>query len=158
MPSFDGLGLTAQQAQLAGIVFAICLGAFWAWAAWKGRTEAPDRTVTTSFAVNAGLTDMSSVKTLAKSVEDLTMQMMKSAVAVDGMAGHVAGSSIALTDLAKLMTNLCGLVEQMLVDMREDREEQELATERQRGYEEGRRDADAHRGQQATPGRRTPPK
>jgi hypothetical protein len=147
MPSFDGLGLTAAQSQLAGFVFLISLGVFWAWNSIKGRNEKPEKPIVQ---INGEFADQSTITTLGKSIETLTMRMMQSAVAVDGMASQVADSSVALV-------NLAGLVEQMLVVMREQREEQELATERQRGYEEGRRDSDAKRRQQPLP-RRTPPK
>jgi hypothetical protein len=73
--------------------------------------------------------DMSSVKKLVAQVDLLTMQMMKSAVATDG---HTA-----------LLSRLCDLVAQLLVDLREDRERDELETERRRGYEDGLRDAEA---------------
>jgi hypothetical protein len=155
MPSFEFLG--PWQGSLATVVFVIAVGVLSAWATRKGKTETPDQPAIRNYAFGQ-FADMSMVKALGENVEKLTMHMMKSAVAVDGMAGQVATSSVALVELTKPITKLCGLVEQMLVDMQEAREEQELATERQRGYEEGRRDADAHRGQQATPGRRTPPK
>lgn len=95
-------------------------------------------------------TDMTSVKKLAAAVEQLTLQMMKSAVSSDGVAAQVASSAVSNMEVAKSLTHLCDLVGQLLIDMREQREEQELEDAWQRGHDEGAR--------QRTPRRRPQPK
>jgi hypothetical protein len=85
--------------------------------------------------------DMSSVKNLVKNVDLLCLQMMKSAMAAEAQAAHTA--------------KLCDLVGQLLVDLRDQREEKELNDAHQRGYDEAMREKPGAR--RAPRVRRKPP-
>lgn len=103
----------------------------------------------TEFAVGDPTTfaDMSSIKKLVGNVDLLTMQMMKSEI------GN-AGTATAMMDVAKRMGELCDLMAQYLVDLREQREAEELDEAYQRGRSDGQRQK--ARRTRATPAKRTP--
>lgn len=123
----SGLPPTAQAIVLLG---AGAMAAFLFWR--KYMRQSRDDSAVDQYAVGDPTTfaDMGSVKQLVKNVDVLTLQMVKREVTDNELSANVVV-------LVKSMSALCDLMGAYLVDIREQRQEDELDDARKEGFAAG---------------------